>query len=79
MLKDYDGIITGALNLRCVSVKYGCRCKKKGGQVDIIGNYENGIKRKKSAVEIKKLPAASNAVGSKRINKSDTFIPFIFS
>ena len=27
--------------------------KKKGRQVDIIGNYENGIKRKKSAVEIK--------------------------
>ena len=47
--------------------------QKRVGQVDIIGNDENGIKRKKSAVEIKKLPAASNAVGSKRINKS---VPF---
>ena len=52
MLKDYDGIITKRLNLRCVLVKYGRRCKggagtgRKKKQVDIIGNYENGIKWK---------------------------------
>ena len=69
------------LNLRCVSVKYWRRFKKGVGrkkkQVDIIGNYENGIKRKTGEIcsRDKKLPAASNAVGSKRINKS---VPFIF-
>jgi hypothetical protein len=59
LLKDYDGIITDMLNLRCVSVKV-----KRGGKK---GKGEEKLEKNQ------KLPTASNAVGSKGINKS---VPF---